>query len=331
MSLAGGASTQIGFARETTFGTAATPTRFVEFNNETIKQSIERIESTGLRPNRRIVRKTQSQEGRVAVAGDVEMDVATKGFGLFVEEMLGDATQSQPNVGSFPTVFEYLGEVGPMDTQSLTCQVARTDNTGTTRAFTYAGCKIPKWELMCDEDGFLKLKLSLDGQNESTAVALASATYAAGAEPLTYRGAAFKLKGTEKSALKFSLAGDNGLMENRYAMKAANPQLSRAQLEGGKLREYTGKLEMEFESLEEYNFFVGQEIGELTAFFTGPIIAGTFRSAVEITLPAVRLDGETPTVPGVQLINLPISFKVVDSEVAKGPVQIKYRTTDTTV
>lgn len=323
-------STQLGVAKETTYGTGVTPTRFIEFNDETVKRAIERIESTGLRPNRRIVREKQSQPGRESVAGDIDADVNTAGFGLFFEQCLGAVTSSQPNVGSAPTVWEHLAEVGAMDAKSLTTQVARTDSSGSTRAFTYAGCKIPKWELMCDEDGLLKIKMSLDAQSETTATALASASYASTAQPLVYTGAVFNLKGTEKPVKKFTLAGDNGLATDRYAMKATNPQQARAQLEGEKLREYTGKMEMEFEGLSEYEMFTKQEIGSLTAFFTGPIISGTFASAVEVTIPGVRLDGETPNVSGVNIINIPLSYKVVDTEAAKGPVQIKYRTTDTT-
>lgn len=135
---------------ETTFNTLVTVTRFLEFNSETLKRSIERIESTGLRPSRRVVREKQRQEARVAVNGDVTFDVNTNGFGLLLKHMLGEVEKSQPNAGSNPTVYEYLGMVGALDAKSFTCQLARGDTSGTIRAFTYGGCKIGKWELACD-------------------------------------------------------------------------------------------------------------------------------------------------------------------------------------
>lgn len=330
MSLAGGLSAQVGIADETTFGTGVTPTRFVEFNSETIKQTIERLESTGLRPLRRVIREKQWQPGRIANAGDIDFDVNTQGFGLFLKHMMGEIASTQPNVGSAPTVWEHLATVGAMDARSFTTQLARADSGGTIRAFTYAGCKIPKWELECDENGFLKLKLSVDAQSETSATGLAAATYASAAQPLVYTGATIKIAGVEVPIKKFSLMGDNKLAGDRYAMRGAQSQLGRQQLEGEGIREYTGKLEMEFESLTQYNLFVNGTIGEVTAFFEGPVVAAGLASALEITMPNVRFDGETPNVPGAQLLQLPLAYKAVDAEAAKGPVQLKYRTIDTT-
>ena len=61
-------------------GTAVTPTRFLEFNSETVKASKERVESTGLRPSRRVLRSGQWAVSRLGAAGDVEFDVSTNGF-----------------------------------------------------------------------------------------------------------------------------------------------------------------------------------------------------------------------------------------------------------
>ena len=47
MSIAGGLSAQFGIADETTFGTTVTPTRFLEFTDESLDFQIERIESKG--------------------------------------------------------------------------------------------------------------------------------------------------------------------------------------------------------------------------------------------------------------------------------------------
>lgn len=327
---AGGLSAQFGFEDETTFGTAQTVARFLEFNSETIEQTRERIESSGLRPNRRVVREKQWQEARLGAAGDVVFDVNSQGFGKLLKHMMGEIATSQPNAGSNPTVYEHKATVGQIDGKSFTAQIARADNTGTVRAYTYAGGKIPKWEVTCDENGFLVLKITTDFQSESTAIALASASYAATAVPLTYKEGLIKAAGTELPAKKFSLMGDNKLKLDRYLMRGTESQKKKEQLEGEGIRDYTGTVDIEFTGLSEYERFVKAENFEVTAFFEGPLISGTYHNALEITLPAVRYDGKTPNVPGPTLIDVSIPFKVVDSGNASGPVQLVYRSTDTT-
>ncbi len=316
-------------ADETTYGTAVTVTRFLEFNTESIKQSIGRIESTGLRPSRRVVRSAQWAAARISVDGDIEFDVSSNGFGLLFKHALGAIATSQPNAGSNPTVYEHLATVGATDGKSFTAQIGAGDTGGTIDAFTWAGCKIAKWELHCDENGFLVFKPTITAANESTAVGLASASYSAGAVPLTYVGGALTLAGTATAAKKFSLMGDNKLKADRYFMKAATPQQKKEPLEES-VRDYTGTIDVEFMGLTEYNRFVNGTTGALTAFFTGANISGAYSYAVEVTLPYVRYDGVGPEVQGDKLIDLSLPIKVLDSADANGPVQIKYRTTDAT-
>lgn len=328
MALAGGLSAQFGMADETTFGVAQTVNRFLEFNSDTMDHTIERIASTGLRPNRRVLRKQQWVAARESVAGDVEFDVNTNGFGLLFKHFLGSMVKSQPNAGSFPNVYEYKATVGQLDGKSFTSQIAMGDTGGTVRAFTWAGCKIVKAELMADENGFLKFKPTIDGVSESSEIALAAAAYAATAVPLSYVGGTIKIAGEEVPTMKFNLVGDTKQKVDRYFMRGTSSQQKREQLEN-QLRSYTGKLDTEFMSLAQYNRFIKGEMVEVTAFFEGPTIEGTFKSAVEITMPAVRFDGKTPQVKGEQIVDLEAPYVALDDGGGTGGVQIVYRTTDT--
>src|SRR5258708_1873690 len=115
MPLAGGLSAQFGMVDETTFGTPPTVSRFLEFNNETVEQTIERIPSSGLRVNRRVLRSSQWVPGRKSVQGDIEFEWQQQGMGLLLKHMLGGITSAQPNVGSAPTVWEHTAKVGQLD------------------------------------------------------------------------------------------------------------------------------------------------------------------------------------------------------------------------
>lgn len=330
MAIVGGLSAQYGIVDEVTYGVAVPVTRFLEFTNESAKLSIERIESAGLRPNRRVLTTDDWVAGRTGVAGDVEHEVSNKGFGLLLKHLLGSIATSQPNAGSFPTVFEHKATVGQLDGKSFTAQVGRTGIDGTTRAFTYAGCKVDSWDLSLDVNGILMLKTMIDAASESTVTALATATYATASVPLVYTGGSITVGGTATDVMKCSLTGNNNLKKDRYFIRATTPAAKKEQLEGGALREYGGSIEAEFSDLTAYNRFVNGTVGAFTAFFSGANIAGGFNFALEVTCPAVRFDGETPNVGGPDTIMQTIPFKVLDSGATDGPISMTYRTTDAT-
>jgi hypothetical protein len=328
--IVGGLSAQMGIADETTFGTPATVTRFTEFNDESIDFAIERIESKGLRPARRVLSTFDWLPGHEGGAGDINMEVNNQGMGLIFKHMMGSIASSQPNAGSFATVWEHKATVGPLDGKSFTLQLGKTGNDGVTRPFTYGGCKIAAWAIEMDVDGILMLKLTLDISNESTAVGLASASYATALVPLVFTGGAVTINGVANPVTKFAMTGDNGLKKDRYFIQATNPQDKKEQFEGSGLRAYGGTISAEFGDLTLYNLFKNGTVGALTAFFNGATIGGSYKFGLEITCAAIRVDGKTPNVSGPDVIAYDLPFKVLDSAATDGPVAMVYRTTDTT-
>lgn len=331
MTPAGGLSAQFGMVDETTFGTPPTVTRFLEFNNESVEQDIDRIESSGLRVNRRALRSTQWVAGHKNVTGDIEFEWQSQGMGLLLKHSLGTIASAQPNVGSAPTVWEHTAKVGPTDAKSFTCQIGMGDAGNTQRAFTYAGCKVAKWELSIDVDGLLMFKPTIDGISESSAIAMAAATYATNTAPLSFTGATIALPGgATGNVSKFDLQGDNQLALSRYFMQgSANSATKKEQIENG-LRAYTGSLDVEFDDLTAYNLFVNGTVGSMTAFFQGANIASIYNYALEVTMPAVRFDGKSPDVGGPGIVTMSMPFVALDDGSATTPVQAVYRTTDTT-
>ena len=330
MGIAGGLSSQFGMVDEVTFGTPVTVNRFLEFNDETVSYTIGRLNSSGLRANRRNLRNTQWVPSEKNVTGDINFEVQQQGFGLVLKHMLGSIVSSQPSVGSAPTVYEHKATVGQLDGSSFTCQIARAPTSGTPQAFTYSGCKISKWDLSAAVDGLLMLKPTIDGIAESTAIAVATATYAADSFPLAWNGATITLPGGATGNIsKFDLTSDNGLDLTRYFMSGSGATTKKEQLEST-LRTYTGTFDVEFDDLSAYTLFTNGTVGSLTAFFEGQNIASTYNYALEVTLPAVRFDGVTPNVPGPGIITSSMPFTALDDGGGTGGVQMVYRTTDIT-
>lgn len=325
----GGLAAQFGMVDEATFGQSPTVNRFLEFNNETIAQTVERIDSSGLRAGRRVQRSTQWAPGKKNVTGDVEFEVQQQGMGLLLKHCLGTVTSSQPSAGSAPTVWEHKFVVGPLDGKSFTCQIGRGDVGGTVRAFTYAGCKISKWDLSVAVDSSVLLKTTIDGISETTGVALATAAYSAQPFPLVWTGGTITLPGGATGNIsKFDLSGDNGQDVSRWFM-GASPATKKEQLEST-LRAYSGSVDIEFTDLSAYNLFINGTMGQLTANFEGSNISGTYNYALEIVLPAIRFDGATPNVPGPGLITTTYPYVALDDGAGTGGVQMVYRTIDST-
>lgn len=327
MAVAGGLNSQLGIGEETTPGTAVTPSRFYDFGQESLKQSIERIEYMGLRPTRRVLGSTNWVPGRIGVEGDIELPWMNKGMGLIAKHMLGAVATTTPTGGTLTR--DHKATVGAIDGKGLTVQVGRTSNDGTTRPFTYAGCKVAKWSLKHDTQSQLMLTLSLDGMSESTATGLASASYPSGLTPFAYTKGILTVGGSSVDVMDWSLDADNGLATDRYFIRSGGAN-KKEQLEGAAVREYTGQIHPEFSDLTLYNNFVNGSLATFSAVYTGALIEGALNYQLTVSLAAIRFDGETPTVGGVGLLDQPLPFKVVDSGAADGPVVLVVRSDDTT-
>ena len=323
MAIPSGLSAQIGIVDEVTYGTPVTVTRFYEFITENLKLEIERIESQALRSGTRVQRSDRWSSGQKSVGGDVELELANKSFGLWFKHIFGGVVSAQPDGGGNPTVWEHTFTPGDLPT-SFTAQVGRTDVGGTTRAFTYHGCKVASWMLESAVGEIAKLTATVLGEDEDTGTALASASYPSTLSLMTFVNGSLSLAGSAYDVMSFKLEGDNGLAEDRYFLGS---QLRKNPLEAA-MREYTGELEAEFNDLTAYNRFVNGTEAALVLLFEGATISTTYKFATQITA-NVRFDGETPEVGGAEIIGQTLPFKCLGNTSASA-LTILYRTTDTT-
>lgn len=328
MSIVGGLSAQVGFGVETTPGTAVTPTRFFDFNDESIKFNRERIESKSLHPGRKTANLWVP--GKQGGSGDVDFEVTPNAFGLIAKNMLGANATTQPNAGSNPTVYLHTSKVGTIDAQSLTTQFGRTGTSGTTDPYTYGGCKIDSWSLdMSAPDGLLMCKLGLDVTNETTLTALATASYAASDVLLPFNDAntSITIGGTSYNVGKVNISAANNLSKDRYRL-GSSTKLEQVE---ANFREFTGTIDLEsYQGTTPYNLFVNGTEAQIIATFSGANISGAYNYMVKVTLPRCRFDGETVNVGGDGLIPQSIPFKALWTSAATTEVQIETQNISTT-
>lgn len=293
MAAPAGISAQIGFKSESTYGTAVTVDQFhAGFVSESIKQEIARIESAGLRAGRRVTHAWKS--GGQTVGGSLTLELWDEPLATLLTHMFGTVATS----GSGPYV--HSATPGSLSGQSLTLQIGRPDIAGTVQPFTYAGCKIPSWTLTGSVGEIAQLQLDISAQSETTATALASASYPTAA-PFVFTEGSLSIGGTAVAVIQeMSLSGNNTLATDRHRIGAATVQ---EQLEAG-LREYTGSLTADFEDLTAYNRFVnGTEVAQVMKFDNG---------TDDLTITTnTRYDGETPAVGGPEQLTQPLPFKAL--------------------
>lgn len=155
-----GISAQIGFAVESTYGVAATPTVFVPFVSESLRSERERIKSESIIAGRRTRTSEQVNEGNVMVSGDIQLELYPDDFLKLLKVAFGTVSTT----GSDP----YTHVFTPADTfsDSLTIQVGRPGVGGTVHPFTYVGCKIISWEIAGSQGEYVTVGISVLAKRE---------------------------------------------------------------------------------------------------------------------------------------------------------------------
>lgn len=319
-----GTGAQLGISEETTFGTYVAPTRFFEFVEESVTLDIARIESQGWRANQRVLRTGRWRPGRKLVAGDVTLELQSKSMGLFFKHAFGAIATTTPGGGTLSR--DHTATLGNLRGKSLTLQVGRDsrDVASTVRPFSYTGVKIRRWQLSCALNQLTLMKMSIVGQEESTAQALATASYATAIEVFSFVEGTLTVGGAATPIKSVMVDVDNALADNDHALGS---QLMREPLEPA-IRNILGDFDADFVDLTAYNRFVNGTEATLVLLFQGSIIETTLRFQTEVTA-NVRFDGKTPVVSSPQEVRLStMPFKVI-APTAGEPITAVYRTTDT--
>ena len=331
MAIRSGLAAQLGLAESSTFGTYQTPTRFLEFNEESLEYQIERVESPGLRAGNRVLRTDRYAPGQKRVEGSLTLEPATKGFGLVLKHALGATSITTPSGATNARLHAHT--LGDIYGTSLTVQVGRPDVSGTVQPFSYLGCRVDTLSLSSSVDELLVAEVGLVGQDETRSQSLATATYpttgsAAAYEQFYWTQGVISIAGSAVGVVTdFEIELNNNLKSDRYFLGGAT--MSEPILAG--MTEITGTVTVEFLNLTAYERFVNNTQVALTAKWTAAtaIESSTF-PYIEVNIPKVRFDGPAnPQVGGPDVITHELPFKAL-FDGTNGPITVDYMTSDTT-
>ncbi|MBY8342016.1 phage tail tube protein [Streptomyces spinosirectus] len=342
MTTGSGLDAQLMVGEEVTWGTAVTPNKTFEFNDESLKLDPTFLEPTGLRVGTKYKRASRVSISRQSVSGDVTLEHATKGMGVLWKHCL--ASSASATQIDTTTAYEQIHVPGDFRGKGLTVQVGRPEpSTGTVRPFTYAGCKVGSWELSVSDNAIPTLKVTFDGRSEATATALAAASYPSGSKVFSFANATLTLGGTVATATgktsvsggvavatvvtEVSVSGAAPMATDRFGI--GNAGLKSEQLEND-TPTVTGSLTAEFNKTELYDHFTANDTLPLVLTLTGDDIEGGNLETLEVILPAVKLKAAAPNVGGPDIVSMSTDFEAYSDE-TNPVIQVRIVSSDTTL
>lgn len=329
-----GLDAQLGYKLETTVGTEVTVDKFLEFNSEGFEFDPSFIEPEGLRAGQKFKRGSRLVQSRNMVSGSLELNYATRLMGGLWKLALGSSVTTPTLITG--SAYKQIHQTGDLLGKSATFQIGRPEpGTGTVRAHTYRGCKVTGWEWSVADGEVAKFKLDVDGWNESTSTALATASYSTAEEFNFLQAVSLTLGGTISGTTEMTLAGgtaptsviksisfkgENALATERFGV--GNSGTKREQLENG-IPTIMGTLEAEYNRTEFYDTFKANTPTSLYLRLDGSIISGTDRHSVEFIVPEIRFKKVTPTIEGPDLVSASVEFEVYQNAAGLNPFQVK--------
>jgi hypothetical protein len=318
------AKSQLGVAKEGTYGTYVAPTTFNEILSENIDYTRETLRSQGWRAGQQTYSQNRRKPGRVTGGGDISFEVANKGFGKWFENLFGAVAITTPGGGTLSR--DQTFTLATPDALSLMIQKGVEDRPGIVDVFSFLGCKVTSGTFSCSIGGFLMFTPNIIIRDVDTAQTLGVASYPATQELFTFVEGALTIGGTVTPVKTFNLTVDRETDSDDFAFGSGLRRPGRANA----IAKVTGDCDADFVDLVAFNRFKNATDATLVLLFQASIIEGALRYEVEITA-NVLSEGDTPKIEGPEESRMPIRF-VAEVPTAGGEaITLKYRTTDTAV
>lgn len=300
---------QLGYAKETTWGTFQAPNRFLEFTSETLARNKNTIQSAGIRATSG--RDLQRSSRRVVTgrdgSGQFTIELPYDGIVGLLEACFGQVATTTPDGADIARRHEFT--LGSTLGKSLTIQKGVERNDGVVVPFSFIGCKVTQWELAIATRAIATLAVTVDARDAVSGAGsppLAPATFDDGGLA-HFQQAKLTRDGSPIAAVTAaSITGTNPLRVERYYL--GNEGLKEEQTDQG-YPTVSGSMTADFVSqgdlLQAFNDDTPLAI-ELE--FVGGEIEEGFDESLTVTIGDVRLDGETPKVSGTDLPTLTIPW-----------------------
>ena len=331
MAIRSGLGGQVGFAKETVYGTYVAPNKWIE-GNAALKDESEFISGGGIAAGRMQRLGSRRVKTAFGAAGTFSAEVANKGMGPLLEALMG-TTVTPVQQGATAAYLQTHTFADPFG-KSLTLQEGLPDlSTGTVRPYTFLGCKVMSAEFSCAVGELLTAEWELDSREVVENQTLVAASYPAGLAPFNWQQSTLKLGATVGAAASVDGVTGVSVNINRNSKTDRNYVGSggrKAEPVLNDWQEISGTLDADF---LDKTVFVDRWHGgtgfALVWEFIGPLIAATFFETFRITLPQCFFTGETPELDGPDVISGSFDFEAAYDGTTQP--KIEYISTDVTL
>jgi hypothetical protein len=210
-----GLSAQMGFVKESTAGTRVVPTRFLELSSWATSVQRQTLRAGGIRAGRR--RGHRMLNGATLVSATGEVILAPQGLGALLELCMGGVNTT----GAGPYTHTFTD--GTLPTGTFQVGLPRILST-TVDPVDILGGTVQNWSISASATDTEEVKMSfgVTGMTHSTAQSLASASYPAGYQGLTWTEFALTVGGSATDVIDFTINSDNGIQGDRLRIGAAS-------------------------------------------------------------------------------------------------------------
>jgi hypothetical protein len=326
-----GLGSQAGGAKETTWGTAVTPTKFWEYESESLKLNQNYYDGGGLVAGRTFAPQSRGKKTTRAATGDLAMTLPYKGGGFFFDQMVAGTITPVQQAASIAYLSTF--NVGAsLPTKSATLQVNKPQTSGGDIPFTYPGAVLVSAAFSLAVGGALMATFTWLCKDETTptttpaGASLATATYIASNDVWVHQDMTLTYGGS-------AVAGITGVnwtwtqpyADGRYFLDGSGT-IAKPIPNG--LATVTGNMTGEWYDSTFYAAFRSGAYASLVCTAAGPTaIASTFFPTFKNTFSAIQIRGESPTVDGADLVNLSVPF-VAKDDGTNPPWKIESTSTD---
>lgn len=283
----------LGFGEESTYGTAVTPTKFIEMNTDGFTVEEERLHSEAV-PGI-YTDDDEVTQSAITVSGETEFEMRYEGMELLLKHAMGSVSTAEDPLGVYTHTFTLADDLPT----GLTFEVDRDVS-----AFTVEGGKINTMAFNIEQGGFLKGTIGIAGEDMSTGTATSPTLPT---EPLiVFTQGAITYGGSSVLVTSANFTLNNNLKVDRRFIGSrmiSEPQRS-AKID------VTGAITIEFDAISQYTDFRNATSRALVLTFTSTtLITGTDYYTMTITFPIIKLTGGVPQIADAGPITLELPFK----------------------
>ncbi|MFB6626513.1 phage tail tube protein [Streptomyces sp. NPDC056374] len=307
MAIGSGLGSQLGLAAESTYGTFAAPTKFVEFTKESMQLKKTTAQSAGIAAGRLLPLSSRRVVTQRQASGSIEMEVTTKAMGLLLQALMG--TTVTPVQQAASTAYLQTHTLADTAGKFLTLQKGLPLTTGTVTRKNFLGCKVTSGEFSCGAGEMLTASYEIDAKDVEETSVLAAASYPAMAPfhfgQMSLKTGTFNSETARDGVRKVSVKIERPLDVERFY---AGAQGLKAEPITNDQIKITGSIEMDYVDTVLDDLHTSDAATSLVWEFVGANIASTYFETFRITLPAVRFDEGPPVVDGFGVLKPTMNF-----------------------